>query len=344
MRRDEFVYSLPPDLIAQYPTEHRGDSRLLYLDGMTGRVKDWNFSSLPELLSAGDLLVLNNTRVIPARIYAEKETGGKVEILVERFVDEKRITVQLKASKAPKPGTFICLDDEIRLVVESRQNEMYVLKSDDDLDVAKVIQKYGHIPLPPYIQREDNEFDIERYQTVFAQHPGAVAAPTAGLHFTDSMFKRLKENGIEISCVTLHIGAGTFQPVRTEFIEQHTMHSEYLEVSRKTCEQITSVKNNNGKIIAVGTTAVRALETAALSGDLQPYQGETDIFIYPGFKFQVVDSLITNFHLPESTLLMLVCAFAGKENIFAAYRHAITNKYRFYSYGDAMFMTANKNN
>ena len=338
MRRDEFVYALPPELIAQHPTKQRGDSRMLCLDGMTGGLEDREFSSLPDLLSAGDLLVLNNTRVIPARIYAEKETGGKVEILVERVLDQNCIIAQLKASKAPKPGTFINLDNEIRLVVADRKNDMFILKVENCNDITGVIQKFGHMPLPPYIQREDNKIDYERYQTIFAQTPGAVAAPTAGLHFTESMFQRLKDKGIKISFVTLHIGAGTFQPVRTELLEQHSMHSEYLEVSQETCEHITSVKNNNGNIIAVGTTAVRALETAAQSGDLKPYQGETDIFIYPGFKFQVVDSLITNFHLPESTLLMLVCAFAGKENIFAAYSHAISEKYRFYSYGDAMFI------
>ena len=339
MRRDEFLYTLPPELIAQNPTNQRGDSRLLCLDGMTGYLEDRDFSSLPGLLSAGDILVLNNTRVIPARIYAEKETGGKVELLVERVLDDHRVIAQVKASKAPKTGSFILLNNETRFVVEARQKDMFVLMVDNDLDVSGVIQKFGHMPLPPYIQREDKEIDHERYQTVFAQIPGAVAAPTAGLHFTDVLFEQLKGKGIEISYVTLHIGAGTFQPVRTELIEQHAMHSECLTVSMDTCEQITRVKNNNGKIIAVGTTTVRALETAARSGKLQPYQGETDIFIYPGFKFQVVDSLITNFHLPESTLLMLVCAFAGKENIFAAYRHAISEKYRFYSYGDAMYMT-----
>ena len=338
MHRDEFVYSLPPELIAQKPTKQRGDSRLLCLDGMTGKIQDREFSSLPDLLSAGDLLVLNNTRVIPARIYAEKETGGKVEIMIERIIDDHRFTAQLKASKAPKPGTFIYLKNEIRFVVEARQKDMFVLKIEKDLDITGVIQEFGHMPLPPYIQRQDNDIDYERYQTVFAKNPGAVAAPTAGLHFTENMFEQLKEKGIEISCITLHIGAGTFQPVRTEIIEQHTMHSEYLTVSKDTCEQITRVKNNNGKIIAVGTTAVRALETAASSGELQQYRGETDIFIFPGFKFQIVDGLITNFHLPESTLLMLVCAFAGKENIFTAYRHAISKKYRFYSYGDAMFI------
>ena len=342
MRRDEFEYTLPPELIAQSPTRRRGDSRLLCLDGMTGGLHDRDFSSLPGLLSAGDLLVLNNTRVIPARIYAEKETGGKVEILVERIIDEHHVIAQLKASKAPKIGSFIYLNKDIRFVVEGRQNDMFVLMVENDLDITGLIQEFGHMPLPPYIQRQDSEIDFQRYQTIFAQNPGAVAAPTAGLHFTEAMIEQLKENAIEISFITLHIGAGTFQPVRTELIEQHNMHSEYLTVPKETCEQITRVKNNKGKIIAVGTTAVRALESAAHTGDLQPYQGETDIFIYPGFKFRVVDALITNFHLPESTLLMLVCAFAGKANIFAAYRHAISEKYRFYSYGDAMYMTAKK--
>jgi S-adenosylmethionine:tRNA ribosyltransferase-isomerase len=340
MRRDEFVYDLPPELIAQFPTEHRGDSRLLCLDGLTGRLEDRQFATLPELLKPGDLLVFNDTRVIPARLYGEKETGGKVEIMVERVLDDQHILAQLRASKTPKLGSLIHLDKGITLKLECRQDDMFVLVFNNEYKVDQVLQMIGHMPLPPYIQRPDQVVDRERYQTIFARQPGAVAAPTAGLHFTSEMFELFEGKGIEITYITLHVGAGTFQPVRAEHIKDHKMHRECLMVKEEVCEKIAKAKTNGGRIIAVGTTSVRCLETAARSGTIQPYSGETDIFIYPGFEFQLVDVLITNFHLPESTLLMLVCAFAGKEQILTAYQHAISEKYRFYSYGDAMYITA----
>lgn len=339
MRRDEFAYDLPPELIAQFPTEHRGDSRLLCLDGLNDRLEDRQFATLPTLLKPGDLLVFNDTRVIPARLYGEKETGGKVEIMVERVMDGQHILAQLKASKTPKLKSLIHLDKGITLKLECRLDDMFVLVFDNEYKADQVLQMIGHIPLPPYIQRPDQIVDRERYQTIFAQRPGAVAAPTAGLHFTNEMFEQFKKNDIEITYVTLHVGAGTFQPVRSEYIEDHKMHRENLMVTEEVCKKVTKVKTNGGRIIAVGTTSVRCLETATRSGAIQPFCGETDIFIYPGFKFQLVDALITNFHLPESTLLMLVCAFAGKEQVLAAYQHAISEKYRFYSYGDAMYLT-----
>jgi len=340
MRRDEFAYDLPPELIAQFPTEHRGDSRLLCLDGLTGMLEDTQFATLPGLIRPGDLLVFNDTRVIPARLYGEKETGGKVEIMVERVLDDQHILAQLRASKTPKLESLIRLEKGITLKLKSRQDDMFVLVFDNGYKADQVLQMIGHMPLPSYIQRPDQVVDTERYQTIFACQPGAVAAPTAGLHFTDEMFELFEKKDIEITYVTLHVGAGTFQPVRAEQIEDHKMHREYLEVTEEVCEKVTKAKKNGGRIIAVGTTSVRCLETAASTGAIQPYSGETDIFIYPGFKFQLVDVLITNFHLPESTLLMLVCAFVGKEQLLAAYQHAISEKYRFYSYGDAMYITA----
>ena len=338
MRRDEFAYDLPPELIAQFPTEHRGDSRLLCLDGLNDKLEDRQFATLPTLLKPGDLLVFNDTRVIPARLYGEKETGGKVEIMVERVMDGRHILAQLKASKTPKLKSLIYLDKGITLKLECRLDDMFVLVFDNEYKADQVLQMIGHIPLPPYIQRPDQIVDRERYQTIFAQRPGAVAAPTAGLHFTNEMFEQFKKNDIEITYVTLHVGAGTFQPVRSEYIEDHKMHRENLMVTEEVCKKVTKAKTNGGRIIAVGTTSVRCLETAARSGAIQPFCGKTDIFIYPGFKFQLVDVLITNFHLPKSTLLMLVSAFCGRELLFETYSAAIKENYRFLSYGDAMFI------
>ena len=344
MRRDEFSYQLPDDLIAQFPAEQRDSSRLLAMDCDSGEHTDLEFSSLPDLLKTGDLLVFNDTRVILARLFGHKETGGKVEILLERIMDDQRILVQIRASKAPKPGNVIRLQEGINLELVERQDDMFVLDVVGELSILEVMQKVGHMPLPPYIQREDDVQDKERYQTVYAKIPGAVAAPTAGLHFTDKLIQKITDQGIECAFVTLHVGAGTFQPVRVENIEDHKMHHEYLQVSADVCEKVKRCKERGGRVIAVGTTAVRCLETAAggfelkSAGELKPYQGETDIFIYPGYEFKVVDALITNFHLSESTLLMLVSAFAGRDNVMNAYQHAIDERYRFFSYGDAMFL------
>jgi S-adenosylmethionine:tRNA ribosyltransferase-isomerase len=338
MRRDEFTYQLPDELIAQFPTEQRGESRLLVMDSDSGEHTDLDFSSLPGLLKAGDLLVFNDTRVIPARLFGTKETGGKVEILLERILDQQRMLAQIRASKSPKPGNLIHLQGDIKLELIERQDDMFVLDVIGEMTVLELMQQLGHMPLPPYIQREDDVEDIERYQTIYAKTPGAVAAPTAGLHFTDELIQEIADQGIDSVFVTLHVGAGTFQPVRVENIEEHRMHSEYLEVSADVCEKVRQCKARGGRVIAVGTTAVRCLETAAQAGELKPYQGETDIFIYPGYEFKVVDALITNFHLSESTLLMLVSAFAGRDNIMNAYQHAIEQRYRFFSYGDAMFI------
>jgi len=338
MRRDEFSYQLPEELIAQFPTEQRGNSRLLAMVCPSGELTDLEFSNFPGLLKAGDLLVFNDTRVIPARLFGNKETGGKVEILLERILDDQQMLAQVRASKSPKPGSMIHLQGGIRLELMERQEDMFVLDVIGEMSVLELLQQVGHIPLPPYIQRDDDVEDIERYQTVYAKKPGAVAAPTAGLHFTDKLMQEITEQGIDSVYVTLHIGAGTFQPVRVDDIEEHQIHSEYLEVSADVCEKVKQCKARGGRVIAVGTTAVRCLETAAQASELKPYQGETDIFIYPGYEFKVIDALITNFHLSESTLLMLVSAFAGRDNIMDAYQHAIDEAYRFFSYGDAMFL------
>ncbi len=338
MRRDEFTYQLPDELIAQFPTEQRGESRLLVMDSDSGEHTDLDFSSLPGLLKAGDLLVFNDTRVIPARLFGAKETGGKVEILLERVLDQQRMLAQIRASKSPKPGNLIHLQGDIKLELIERQDDMFVLDVIGEMTVLELMQQLGHMPLPPYIQREDDVEDMERYQTIYAKTPGAVAAPTAGLHFTDELMQEISDQNIDSVFVTLHVGAGTFQPVRVDNIEEHQMHSEYLEVSADVCEKVKQCKARGGRVIAVGTTAVRCLETAAQASVLKPYQGETDIFIYPGYEFKVVDALITNFHLSESTLLMLVSAFAGRGNIMNAYQHAIEQRYRFFSYGDAMFL------
>lgn len=338
MRREEFSYPLPEELIARYPIDRRGDSRLLLLDGNSGELRDRRFRDLPGLLEPGDLLVFNDTRVIPARLFGEKASGGKVEIMVERITGPGKFIAQMKFSKAPKVTSVITLQQGTKLRVLSRHSDMFELEVCDDYRIMEVLEKEGHIPLPPYIDRPDMEMDRERYQTIYARTPGAVAAPTAGLHFDEALLQKIRAQDIDFAFVTLHIGAGTFQPVRVENIEEHRMHSEYLEVGKEVCDKVEDTRTRGGRVVAVGTTTLRSLETAAIPGKLQPYAGETEIFIYPGYEFRVVDVLITNFHLPESTLLMLVCAFAGRQNIMHAYQHAIAEKYRFYSYGDAMFI------
>ena len=341
MLTSDFSYDLPEELIAQYPATHRDGSRMLYL-GSENKIADTSFKQLPEYLKPGDLIVLNDTRVIPARLYARKESGGKVEILLERIQDDKTLLVQLRASKSPKPGTLLLLDDKTSFEVKERQGDMFLLNYDGKEQITDLLERLGHMPLPPYINRGDENLDKDRYQTVFSDKPGAVAAPTAGLHFTGHMLNELSKSGIDNTRLTLHVGAGTFQPVRVNDISQHQMHSEFMCVSQDVVNKVIATKKAGGRVLAVGTTVVRSLETAAKDGELTNFEGDTDIFIYPGFKFNVVDMLLTNFHLPESTLLMLVCAFGGKEIVMNAYQHAIKEKYRFYSYGDAMLITEKK--
>jgi S-adenosylmethionine:tRNA ribosyltransferase-isomerase len=338
MKRSDFTYYLPDHLIAQYPAEQRDGSRLLRLERSTGVCADLQFDQLADLLLPGDLLVFNDSRVIPARMFGTKDSGGKVEILVERVADEHRLIAQIRASKSPKPGTAIILQGDDRLIVEGREDEFYVLSQSGQTPIMHLLERYGHMPLPPYIRREDTAFDRERYQTVYARHPGAVAAPTAGLHFSTRILEGLRQRQISTGFVTLHVGAGTFKPVRAERISDHRMHREWFSVDDVLCAEISRTRASGGRVIAVGTTVVRCLESAAASGELHPVRAETDIFIYPGYQFRVIDGLITNFHLPESTLLMLVCAFAGTANTLHAYEHAVAAEYRFFSYGDAMLI------
>ena len=338
MRVADFKFDLPDALIARYPLAERRASRLLVLQGENGTLQHDVFANVPQLLQAGDLLVFNNTRVIPARLFAQKDTGGKVEILVERVLDEHRVLAHVRASKAPKPGSRLLLEQGSALM-RARHDSLFELEF--DLPVLPLLERIGHMPLPPYIDRADELSDRERYQTVYAQHAGAVAAPTAGLHFDQPMLAQLAQMGVETAFVTLHVGAGTFQPVRVEQIEDHQMHHEWLEVSQDVVDAVQRCRARGGRVIAVGTTSVRSLETAAKSGELKSYCGDANIFIYPGRSFNVVDALVTNFHLPESTLLMLVSAFAGYSATMHAYQQAVAENYRFFSYGDAMFITRN---
>ena len=338
MRKSNFNYSLPPELVAQYPASPRTASRLLHLDGASGVIRDLHFTDLPALLRAGDLLVFNDTRVIPARLFGNKESGGRVEVLIERFHDAQHALAQIRCSKPPKSGQKLLLEGDVSVVVRKRVGEFYEIAFGAGLAGMEMLDRIGHVPLPPYIARADEAADRERYQTVYARHRGAVAAPTAGLHFDEAMLGRLKAMGVDSVFVTLHVGAGTFQPLRVDDIREHCMHAEYLRVTPEVCDKINIAKKEGRRVVAVGTTVVRALETAANERRVNPFEGETDIFIYPGYRFQIIDALLTNFHLPESTLLMLVCAFAGMENILKAYRHAVEQKYRFYSYGDAMMI------
>jgi len=342
MRKSDFHYSLPAELIAQFPASPRTASRLMHLDGASGAVRDLRFTDLPSLLRAGDLLVFNDTRVIPARVHGRKDSGGRIEVLVERIRDAHRVLAQVRASKPPKPGQKLLLEGGVTAEVRGREGEFHELAFDGEAPVAEVLERIGHVPLPPYIARPDETSDRERYQTVYARHRGAVAAPTAGLHFDAAMLAALEARGVERAFVTLHVGAGTFQPLRVDDIREHRMHAESLSVPPATCDRISAAKREGRRVVAVGTTVVRALETAARDGTIAPFEGETDIFIYPGYRFRVVDALLTNFHLPESTLLMLVCAFGGTAHVLDAYRHAVEQKYRFYSYGDAMFVTRSR--
>ena len=338
MRKSDFQFDLPDELIAQTPPVNRGESRLLVIDQSKG-IMDSNFSKILELLKSDDLLVFNDTKVIPARLFGKKESGGQVELLVERVLDEHRLLAHLRSSKSPKPGGRLLLEEKIEAEVVGRSGELFEVRFLDSRSVVELLEEVGRIPLPPYIEREAGEDDRERYQTVYARHHGAVAAPTAGLHFTEQMLQQISNIGVRSGFVTLHVGAGTFQPVRTEQIEDHVMHSEWFEVSENLCAQVRATKAAGGRVVAVGTTAVRSLERAARGAEIEPYSGETDIFITPGYKFKTVDALLTNFHLSESTLMMLVTAFGGYNQVMDAYRHAVDERYRFFSYGDAMFLT-----
>ncbi len=345
MQVSDFHFDLPDELIARYPQPERTASRLLQMDGNTGEMVDGTFTDVLDHVQPGDLVVFNNTRVIPARMFGRKESGGKLEVLVERMLDEKSILAHVRCSKSPKPGTTIIVgeNDEYSAEMVARHDALFELKFNADKTVLEILEEIGHMPLPPYIDRPDEDADKERYQTVYNQKPGAVAAPTAGLHFDDVLLDKLKAKGVEFAYVTLHVGAGTFQPVKVENINDHHMHAEYVEVPQDAVDAIKATKARGGRIIAVGTTSVRSLESAAQDAlkkgtELVPFFGDTEIFIYPGYEYQLVDCLITNFHLPESTLIMLVSAFAGYENTMNAYKHAVESKYRFFSYGDSMFI------
>jgi len=339
MQLSDFYFDLPEELIAAYPLEQRSSSRLLCLNGVTGDLSHKIFSDLIDLVEPGDLLVFNDTRVIPARLHGQKESGGKVELLIERVTADNRALVHLRASRTPKEGARLNFEGGINARVLGRQDGLFDLEFDIESTLIEALEAHGHMPLPPYIKREDQASDRERYQTVYNRAPGAVAAPTAGLHFDEALFDRLAAKGVNKAFVTLHVGAGTFRPVKVDNIEEHQMHAEYIEVSDAACAAIEATRAAGKRVIAVGTTSVRCLETAGASGKMQPYFGDTQIFIYPGYRYQMVDALITNFHLPESTLMMLVSAFVGYENTMNAYAVAVQQKYRFFSYGDAMFIT-----
>lgn len=338
VKRSDFHYDLPAELIAQTPLPERSGARMLHLPADTGFV-DRRIVDLPMLLRAGDLLVFNDTRVIPARLHARKHTGGLAEILIERVLGEHEVKAMLGVSKKPRPGDRLVLEDGSEVEVMDREDGFFRLRFPSDLPLAQRLDQLGHMPLPPYIDRVDDETDRDRYQTVFAREPGAVAAPTAGLHFDESLIASLQERGVDIGHVTLHVGSGTFRPVRADDIRDHRMHSEWINVGAALCAQIRATRAAGGRVVAVGTTVVRALESARGGGDeVLPFAGETSIFIYPGYRFASADLLLTNFHLPESTLLMLVCAYAGRDSVLAAYRHAVATRYRFFSYGDAMLV------
>lgn len=338
MSPDEFDYRLPDELIAQFPLRKRTASRLLYIVPHVKSFDDLRFTDLQRLLRPGDLLVFNDTRVIPARLHGRKLSGGKVELLWERKLDERTVLAQLKASKSPGLSTRLIFGEDSVAVVKARRDEFFVIEFESEAELESLLREYGKVPLPPYIRRTAKPGDVQRYQTVYAKHDGAVAAPTAGLHFDRPMLERLRQRGVEHAYITLHVGAGTFQPIHEKAVEEHVIHAERMEVSQRVCEQIMDCKGRGGRVIAVGTTVVRALESAMREDGIYPYTGDTCLFIYPNFQFKVVDALVTNFHLPRSTLLMLVCAFAGRETIMSAYRHAVARRYRFYSYGDAMFI------
>lgn len=339
MQLDDFDFYLPDELIARHPTAERTGSRLLVLDGAQGQIEHRQFPDILSLIEPGDLLVFNNTRVIPARLFGQKTSGGKVEVLVERMTSDHTAMAHIRANKSPKPDTVLTMEGGIELTVTGRHENLFEIRSDAQTPLVDLLEAHGHMPLPPYMEREDDDEDRERYQTVYAERKGAVAAPTAGLHFDDALLSQLKDKGVNTAFVTLHVGAGTFQPVKADKIEDHVMHSEWIDVSPEVVAQIEATKTAGKRVIAVGTTSVRSLETASQGGTLQPFTGDTQIFIFPGYRFNTVDAMITNFHLPKSTLIMLVSAFAGRDNVMNAYQAAVDERYRFFSYGDAMFVT-----
>ncbi|MBU0455220.1 MAG: tRNA preQ1(34) S-adenosylmethionine ribosyltransferase-isomerase QueA [Gammaproteobacteria bacterium] len=338
MQTSDFYYELPESLIAQYPALTRSASRLLCLNKNTGAMQHRQFSDLLELISPKDLLVFNNTRVIPARLLGQKTSGGKVEVLVERVLDEHGALTHIRANHPPKTGACLHLEKTVVARVIEKKGDLYQLEFEGDQSIFDLLEQEGHVPLPPYIHRSDEEDDQQRYQTVFAKHKGAVAAPTAGLHFDDAMMQAIASKGVQTAFVTLHVGAGTFLPVRVEDVTKHQMHSEWVDVSEDVCDAVAKTRARGGRVIAVGTTTVRSLESASSSGQIEPFRGDTDIFIYPGYEFKTVDAMVTNFHLPESTLMMLISAFSDRETILTTYQEAIRKRYRFYSYGDAMFI------
>lgn len=339
MQVKDFHFDLPEELIASFPLEKRSASRLLSVDGNSGELSHGVFTDVLEMIQPGDLMIFNDTRVIPARLFGQKESGGKVEVLVERVLDDKRALTHVRSSRSPKPGTRLVLEGGIEAEMVARHENLFELRFDIETNLVEALEQFGHMPLPPYMKREDQLSDRERYQTVYNKKPGAVAAPTAGLHFDDELLAKLDEKGVKRAFVTLHVGAGTFQPVKVENIDEHVMHSEYIEVSEEVCELVKQTRAQGNKVIAVGTTSVRSLESASQKGDIEPFFGDSDIFIFPGYEFKSVDAMITNFHLPESTLLMLVSAFSGFDHMKNAYKEAVEQKYRFFSYGDAMFLT-----
>lgn len=334
MRPEDFHYDLPEELIAREPPPQRRDARLLHLDGNVRH--DRRFVDLPGLVVPGDVMVFNDTRVLKARLFGRKDSGGRVEVLVERLLDTQRAQVLVRASKSPRPGVLIHLDGGDTARMLERRDECFVLEF--SRPVLEILEQWGELPLPPYLERAPRPEDLNRYQTVYARQPGAVAAPTAGLHFDDAMLARLDELGVTRAFVTLHVGAGTFTPVRTDDVREHVMHAEVYDVPQATVDAVAAARARGGRVLAVGTTSLRALEAAAAEGRLCPGSGETRLFILPGYRFRVVDRLLTNFHLPRSTLLMLVSALAGPEAILTAYRHAVAERYRFFSYGDAMLI------
>lgn len=350
MQLSDFDYHLPDELIARYPGETRTGSRLLCLDRHTGAIGHTIFSNIVSMLRPGDLLVFNDTRVIPARLFGHKATGGRIEVMMERMLADNQAIAHVRASKSPPAGTLLKLvspdsAETLDAEVLGRQGEFYHLRFLSDEPLITLLDRFGHMPLPPYIDRADEQSDLTRYQTVYGRNPGAVAAPTAGLHFDDQLLAVLKKSGIDQAFLTLHVGSGTFQPVRSDNVLEHKMHSEWIDVPDSVVAQVKDCKDRGGRVIAVGTTSVRSLESAAAKArqqgadTLQAYSGETDIFIYPGYEFSVVDAMITNFHLPRSTLMMLISAFAGRDKVMAAYGEAIRERYRFFSYGDAMFIS-----
>lgn len=338
MKKSDFNYQLPEALIAQKPLQERSASRMLVLGRESGSLDDHQFVELLDFLRPDDLVVFNDTKVIPARLYGQKSSGGKVEILIERIESERQALAHIKASKAPKPGSRLILDGGVSCDMLEREQDLFRLRFNCQSSLLELLAEIGHIPLPPYIDRADDADDLHRYQTLFAQQAGAVAAPTAGLHFDQTMLDQLDAKGIAKAYVTLHVGSGTFQPVRVENLAEHIMHKEFFQVSAETVAAVEATRQRGGRIVAIGTTAVRALESASQSGQLQAGFGDTDLFITPGYSFKSVDVLLTNFHLPESTLLMLISAFAGYEPVKQAYQHAISERYRFFSYGDAMLI------